>query len=179
MTQGVVVWITGLPSAGKSRFARGLSAGLKASETPVCLLDSDEVRAALPTPLGYSPAERASFYESLAQLAALFAGQGLIVLVAATAHRRAFRERARELSPAYLEVWVDTPVEECARRDSKGLYKAQGDGRASDVPGRDTEYEQPRNPDVIAHGGMDAEAVATVLRDVARLRSGTGGAASP
>jgi len=179
MTQGVVVWITGLPSAGKSKLARALLSSLKTSETPACLLDGDAVRAALPVPLGYSPAERALFYESLARLAALLARQDLVVLVAATAHRRAFRERARELAPAYLEVWVDTPVEECARRDSKGLYEAQGDGRVGDVPGRDTEYEPPRHPNVIAHGGMDADAMTAVLREVARLRAGTAGAASP
>jgi adenylylsulfate kinase len=171
MKQGVVVWFTGLPSAGKSLLARAVFATLKAREAPVCLLDGDEVRKALDPGLGYSAAERASFYETLARLAALLAAQGLLVLVPATAHRRAFRERARELAPAYLEVWVDTPLEECVRRDTKGLYQAQASGHASEVPGGDTEYEPPLAANLVAHGGMDAEAVTALLERVAELRS--------
>lgn len=173
MNPGVVVWFTGLPSAGKSLLAKALFATLHALETPACLLDGDEVRAALATALGHSPDERASFYETLARLAALLAAQGLVVLVPATAHRRVFRERARELAPTYLEVWVDTPLEECVRRDTKGLYQAQASGHASEVPGGDTEYEAPLAANVVAHGGTDAEAVTTVLNHIERLRSGT------
>jgi adenylylsulfate kinase len=169
MSTGVVVWFTGLPSAGKSTFAKAVLAELKVSGTPACLLDGDEVRKVLATPLGYSMAERAAFYETLARLAALLAAQGLVVLVPATAHRRAFRERARELAPAYLEVWIDTSLEECARRDTKGLYEAQASGRANEVPGRDTVFEPPVEPAVVARGGMDAEALGRVLERIEKL----------
>jgi adenylylsulfate kinase len=172
MSSGVVVWFTGLPSAGKSTLANALWAVLKASGTPTCVLDGDDVRKTLETALGYSSAERAAFYETLARLAALLAAQGLVVLVPATAHRRAFRERARELAPAYLDVWVDTPLEECVERDTKGLYEARASGRANEVPGGDTEYELPVEPAVVARGGMDAEALTTILKHVTRLRSG-------
>jgi adenylylsulfate kinase len=172
MSTGVVIWLTGLPSAGKSTLAKALLAVLRASGTPACVLDGDDVRNALATTLGYSSAERAAFYETLARLAALLAAQGLVVLVPATAHRRAFRERARELAPAYLEVWVDTPLEECVKRDTKGLYNSRASGHASNVPGSDTPFEPPLEPAVVARGGMDAEAVTTVLEHVAELRSG-------
>ena len=172
MSQGVVVWLTGLPSAGKSTFASALLAVLKASGTPACVLDGDDVRKALATMLGYSSTERAAFYETLARLAALLAAQGLVVLVPATAHRRAFRERARELAPAYVEVWVDTPLGDCIERDTKGLYEARASGRASHVPGSDTTYEPPLEPAVVARGGMDAQAVTAVLKRVGQLRSG-------
>ena len=172
MTPGVVVWITGLPSAGKSTFARALSKEMTRRGGSVCILDGDDVRTALSSSLGYTTDERAAFYETLARLAALLAAQGLVVLVAATAHRRVFSERARELVRAFVEVFIDTPVEECVRRDTKGLYRAQANGRARDVPGADVPYEPPLEADVHAHGGDDPESVVATAVRIERLREG-------
>jgi adenylylsulfate kinase len=172
MTSGVVVWTTGLPSAGKSTFSRALSKELGRRGVSACVLDGDDVREALAGSLGYTSEERSAFYEVLARLAALLAAQGLVVLVAATAHRRAFRERARELWRPFVEVWVVTPVEECVRRDTKGLYRAQASGRATDVPGADTAYEAPVEADVHAHGGEDTSAVLETADRIERLRRG-------
>lgn len=163
MKAGVVVWVTGLPSAGKSTLAEGLLQKLCARGAAACLLDGDRVRASLVPPPGYSPEERANFYETLARLAALLASQGLFVIVAATAHRRVFRERARELAPEFVEVWVDTPLSECQGRDAKGLYAASERGEARDLPGPVTEYEVPSQPDVVAHGGTDAAAIEALI----------------
>lgn len=171
---GAVVWITGLPSSGKSTLAGAAVEELSRRGVTVCTLDGDEVREALGGSFAYTPEERSAFYETLARLAALLARQGLVVLVPATAHRLAFRERAKALSPAFVEVWVDTPLEECARRDSKGLYRAQQAGSASDVPGAGAPYETPLTPDIIAHGGRDARAIAALLVRVGRLRAGSG-----
>src|SRR5689334_9261303 len=99
MSAGVVVFITGLPSAGKSTFAERAFAALRERGIPTCLLDGDAVRASLVPQPGYSAHERAEFYETLANLAALVAEQGLVALVAATAQRREFRDRARALAP--------------------------------------------------------------------------------
>ena len=163
MKPATVVWVSGLPSAGKSTFAEHALASLKAQDIGVCLLDGDAVRACLVPKLGFSREERAQFYETLANLAALLARQGLVVLVAATAHERTFRERARSVAPAFVEVWVDTPLEECARRDTKGLYEAARSGAAHDVPGANEPYEPPLEPEVVAHGGFDADARARLL----------------
>lgn len=171
MTSGVVVWVTGLPSAGKSTFARRLSRELERCGVPACILDGDDVREALAGALAYSSEERAAFYESLARLAALLAAQGLVVLVAATAHRRTFRARARELWPAFVEVWMDTPPEECLLRDTKGLYRAQASGRARDVPGADVPYEPPLEADVRVPGADDSGAVLSVVERVIALRT--------
>lgn len=165
---GVVVWITGLPSAGKSTFARRLSREMTRRNASVCVLDGDDVREALRAH-SHTAEDRAAFYEILARLAALLAAQGLVVLVPATAHRRAFRERARELAPAFVEAWIDTPVEESMRRDTKGLYRAQASGRASDVPGADALYEPPLAADVRALGGDDTVAVSAAADLVERL----------
>lgn len=159
-SDGIVVWMTGLPSSGKSTLARTTARALAPQACVV--LDGDEVRDCLvPTP-GYDDASRESFYDTLARLAATLARQGHVVVVAATAHRRAFRERARTLSPRFLEVFVDTPLAECARRDAKGLY-ASG---TSHLPGLQEAFEAPLAPDVTVRPG-DAEperAVAELIR---------------
>lgn len=168
MKPGTVVWVSGLPSAGKSTFAEHALASFKAQAVGACLLDGDAVRACLVPKLGFLPEDRAHFYETLANLSALLARQGLVVLVAATAHARAFRERARAVAPAFVEVWVDTPLEECARRDTKGLYAAARSGAAHDVPGANETYEPPLAPDVVAHGGFDGAAIARLVTLLAR-----------
>jgi adenylylsulfate kinase len=163
MTGGKVVWLTGLPSAGKSRLAQGALAALQQRGVAACVLDGDAVRASLVPAHGYSERERADFYETLARLAALLAAQGLIVLVPATAHRRAFRERARQLAPAFLEVWLDTPAAECAARDDKGLYAASGSEHVQTLPGANLGYEPPEHPDIVAHGGADGVALEELI----------------
>lgn len=163
---GVVAWFTGLPSSGKSTLAQAVAALLRPA-VPVAVLDGDEVRAALrPTP-GYDDASRDAFYETLARLAALLARQGLAVLVPATANRRRFRERARHLAPAFLEVFVDTPLEECRRRDPKGLY-ASG---LPLVPGSGAAYEAPEAPEVTVRPA-DAEGARRAAEAIRRAGAG-------
>jgi adenylylsulfate kinase len=127
------------------------------------ILDGDRVRQALvPTP-GYGDLERDHFYETLARLAALIAEQRLVVIVPATANRRAFRDRARALTPRFIEVWLDVSVAECRQRDAKGLYALGELGAISHMPGGDTQYEPPIAPDVIAGGGADPDAIARTI----------------
>ncbi len=160
---GWVVWITGRPSAGKSTLSSLLAAVLRGRGRACAVLDGDAVRAAVVPAHDYTAAGRADFYETLARLAAELARQGLVVLVPATAHRRAFRARAKELAARYVEVFVDVPVEEARRRDAKGLYAALEERRVSDLPGADTPYEAPSHADVVARDGRDDAAVAAVV----------------
>ncbi len=160
---GVVVWITGLPSSGKSTLAARLRERLAAAGRPCVLLDGDAVREALVPRPGYAAAERDAFYATMARLAAMLSAQGLVVMVAATAPRRAHREEARRMAPRFLEVFVEVPAEECARRDAKGLWAKARAGAAPDLPGAGASYEPPRAPDVTARGGDDAEAVERIL----------------
>ncbi len=168
MSEGTVVWITGLPGAGKSSLAGRIAERARAAAMPCAVLDGDDVRAALGRPAGRGAAERDEFYASLARMAALLAGQGLVVIVAATANRAAHRDQARALAPRFVEVHVATPASECERRDPKGLYAAARAGVATGVPGVDAAYEAPRSPDVTASGGDD---VGAVDRVVAMLRA--------
>jgi adenylylsulfate kinase len=175
VSAGALVWLTGLPGAGKSSLGARLAERLRGAGIACALLDGDDVRSALGRPAGRGPGERDEFYASLARLAALLSRQGLVVVVAATAHRRVHRDRARELAPRFLEVHVATPAAECERRDPRGLYAAARAGTASGVPGVDVAYEAPETPDVVAWGGADVPA----LERIVSLLEPSGGGGSP
>jgi adenylylsulfate kinase len=160
---GTVVWLTGLPSSGKSTLAAKIADALRARGESVLLLDGDEVRAALSPRPGYDDDARDAFYATLAQLAALSARQGLTVLVPATANRRRYRERARALAPGrFVEVFVDTDLATCRARDAKGLYAAARAGGT--LPGAGAGYEPPERAEVVVRPGEDGvPAVLTAL----------------
>ena len=162
MSTGVVAWFTGLPSSGKSTLAQKVSGELRLRGIDAIMLDSDDVRAAIVPPHGYDDASRTNLYTTLANLAALLARQGHVVLVPATAHRRAYRDAARNLAPTFLEVFVDTPLDECARRDTKGLYAAHN----AQAPGIGVEYEPPLAPDIHAIAGGNPAAIAQRIDDL-------------
>ncbi len=164
---GAVVWVTGLPSSGKSTFARRLRDRLRARGVAAALLDGDAVRAALVPPPGYDPEARAAFYETLGNLALALASDGLAVVVAATAHRRAFRDRVRARAPRFVEVLVDVPPDVCAARDPKGLWARARAGEAPELPGAALGYERPLAPEVVARGGEDDAAVEAAAAAVA------------
>jgi adenylylsulfate kinase len=156
---GVVAWFTGLPSSGKSTLAREVAGELRLRDIHAVVLDSDDLRASLVPPLGYDDASRQHLYGTLARLAALIARQGHVVLVPATAHRRIYRDAARALAPAYLEIHVDTPLDECRRRDTKGLYAAH----AAQAPGASLPYEPPVAADFTVHPS-DRDAAAAIAQ---------------
>jgi adenylylsulfate kinase len=161
MSAGAVVWITGLPASGKSTLARHVASRLRDAGREPLVLDGDEVRAALVPAHGYDDAGRADFYLSLGRLSCLAAGQGLLVIVAATAHRRIWRDEARARAPVFVEVYVATVIDECRRRDTKGLY-ARPDSPEG-LPGVGTAYEVPLEPEVVAPHGDDAGAVDAIF----------------
>jgi len=166
---GAVVWVTGLPAAGKSTLARRLRDRLAAEGHRAVLLDGDAVRAALVPPPGYEPAARAAFYETLGNLALTIAEQGLVVVVAATAHRRAFRDAVRARADRFVEVFVDAPAADCAARDTKGLWARARAGEAPALPGAGLPYEAPLAPEVVAAGGEDAAAVEAAIAALGRV----------
>ncbi len=172
MAGGIVVWITGPPQSGKSTFAAALSKELRARGRQACVLDGDEIRNALVPEPGYDPESRDAFYATLANLAALIARQGLVVVVAATAHLRKFRARARDVaSGRFLEIQIAATAEECRARDRKGLYAAAETGSMPDLPGRfgPLAYEPSEAPDIFTSGGFDEAAVYTAAGRVLRF----------
>lgn len=165
MADGVVVWLTGLPSSGKSTLAARVAAELRAGGVATAELDGDAVRACIVPPHGYGDRGRGDFYATLARLAALLAAQGTVVLVPATATRAAFRDLARSLSPRFVEVFLDVPLDECRRRDAKGLYSAA----APDLPGLTVHYEAPLHPEVTVRDAAASD-VARVIRAIDLVR---------
>ncbi|AKF04789.1 adenylyl-sulfate kinase [Sandaracinus amylolyticus] len=165
-SSGVVVWLTGLPSSGKSTLARRAAERLRSTNVATLVLDGDDVREALRPRPGYDDDARDAFYETLARLAALAASQGLVVLVPATAHRRAFRDRARALAPRFVEVHVDVPLATAEARDDKGFYARAHAAQSSTMPGVGVAYEAPSAPELVVHASDD---VGALLAAITRL----------
>jgi adenylylsulfate kinase len=164
---GAVAWFTGLPASGKSTLAGRVRDRLSRAGVRAVLLDGDEVRRSLVPAPGYGPNDRDAFYATLARLASLLAHQGHVVLVAATAPRRAYRAQGRSLAPRFLEVYLATPAADCQARDPKGLWAAAEAGDLRDLPGAGAPYEAPASPDVVAQGGEDESAAREVATRLA------------
>ncbi len=144
------MWITGLPASGKSTVAVALAAQLRARGVEVEVLESDALRRIFTPHPRYDEEERDAFYGQIAYVGGLLARHGAAVIFDATANRRAYRERARQQIPRFLEVYVDTPLEICMSRDPKGIYRD-----ATAVPGLQVPYESPLDPDLVIHGDQE------------------------
>ena len=145
-----VLWFTGLSGAGKSTIANLVERRLHALGRHTYVLDGDNLRHGLNRDLGFSEADRAENVRRASEVAALFADAGLIVIASLISPYRAERERARARVPdgEFIEVFVDACVDECRRRDPKGLYKKADAGLLRGFTGVDAPYEAPDAPDL-------------------------------
>jgi adenylylsulfate kinase len=144
-----VLWITGRPAAGKSALASALAHELASRGCRVSVVDSDDVRAALTPEPRYTPEERSLFYRALAYLAARLAREGIVAVVAATAHDAAYRRWARDLCPGLFLVYARCPLAVCEARDPKGLYcRARADETMA-LPGVGVPFEEPTDADYV------------------------------
>ena len=147
---GATVWMTGLPSAGKTTLATALAGRLSGVER-VELLDGDEVREFLSQGLGFSREDRDTNVLRIGWVAATLAKHGVLVLASVISPYAATREAVRDLhgerGSTFLEVHVATPVEVCSERDVKGLYAKQRAGELQGLTGVDAPYEAPSAPD--------------------------------
>lgn len=153
--RGAVVWLTGLPAAGKTTIAEALAAKL-AGRVPVEVLDGDAVRAHLSKGLGFSREDRDTNVARIAFVAHLLARNGVLVIVAAISPYRAARDDARRQIGDFVEVHVVTPLAECIARDPKGLYRRALAGELTGVTGIDDPYEPPLCPELTVGSAVEA-----------------------
>jgi adenylylsulfate kinase len=163
--QGFAIWITGVPSSGKSSITRELVNKLMTQGIRVVVLESDEMRRILTPELTYGPEERDWFYHTLVLLGDLLTRSGINVVFDATANKRAYRDHARALMQRFIEVYVDCPVEICRKRDPKGIYAKAASGTATEVPGIQASYEPPLRPELTMDGQAPPAAGAEAIVD--------------
>lgn len=169
--QGATVWFTGLSGSGKSTVAASVERRLLENGTPAYLLDGDNLRHGLNGDLGFSADDRSENVRRVAEVARLFADAGLVSLVPLISPYRADRDRARAAHTAadlrFVEVFVNTPIEECEARDPKGLYVRARAGEITGFTGIDDPYEAPVSPDLELTPALgDAEALAAAVLDL-------------
>jgi bifunctional enzyme CysN/CysC len=147
----LVLWLTGLPGAGKSTIADLIERKLVEHGRQTMLLDGDNLRQGINSDLGFDSASRAENVRRVGEIARLMADAGLIVIVALVSPFRADRLRAASLLPAgtFVEIFVDTPAEVCRQRDTKGLHALADKGRLANLTGRDQPYEPPEQPTLV------------------------------
>jgi bifunctional enzyme CysN/CysC len=145
-----VLWFTGLPGSGKSTIANMVEAGLTARGAHTVLLDGDNVRHGLNKDLGFTEPDRVENIRRIGEVAKLMTEAGLIVLCSFISPFHAERDMVRELldDGEFIEIFVDTPLEECIARDPKGLYRRALAGEIKNFTGVDSPYEAPENPDL-------------------------------
>jgi adenylyl-sulfate kinase len=172
---GFVVWFTGLSGAGKTTIADGLSVALQERGLVVDQLDGDVVRTHLSRGLGFSKEERDTNIARIAWVASRLARAGAAVLVSAISPyeeaRRSARVLVEEHAP-FVEVHVATPVEECIRRDPKGLYARAFAGEIDELTGVSAPYELPRHPELRLDttGVSPTESIAAALACLEQLK---------
>jgi bifunctional enzyme CysN/CysC len=172
--RGATVLLTGLPASGKSTIAVALERRLVDEGRAAYLLDGDNIRHGLSGDLGFSPADRSEHTRRVGHVARLFADSGTIAVLSLISpcadDRRHMRTAHDEAGLTFLEVFVDTPVEECERRDPKGLYARARAGEIRQFTGIDAPYDCPQSPDV--HVRTCEHTIAQAVEEIlAKLRA--------
>lgn len=146
----VVIWLTGLSAAGKSTIANALEHALVTRGKHTYLLDGDNVRLGLCKDLGFGDADRVENIRRISEVANLFVDAGLVVITAFISPFTKDRALAKTLIGAhrFIEVFINASLEECERRDPKGLYSKARSGLIQNFTGIDSSYEPPRNPEI-------------------------------
>jgi bifunctional enzyme CysN/CysC len=178
------LWLTGLSGAGKSTIASLLEKQLFVSGRHTYVLDGDNVRRGLNRDLGFSEADRVENIRRAMEVARLFVDAGLVVIVAFISPYRAERDRARSrFEPdEFVEIYIDASLEECERRDPKGLYAKARSGELINFTGIDSAYEPPEAPeirlDTVAKSPDECVDVILLYLDSKALHNAAGGESS-
>lgn len=151
MHQGVTIWLTGLPCSGKSTIANHLQWRLHNEGRSVEVLDGDVVRTNLSRGLTYSREDRETNLRRIGFVCHLLSRNGVVAIAAAISPFKNVRDELRGQIPDFVEVWISASLEECIRRDVKGMYKKAMAGDLKHFTGVDDPYEEPENPDLVCN----------------------------
>lgn len=173
--RGCTIWFTGLPSSGKSTIAFSLEHVLVQQGRLSYVLDGDNIRHGLNKNLGFSAEDREENIRRIGEVAKLFADAGLVTLTSFVSPYRADRDKVRTLHEAaklpFIEVFIDTPVDECEKRDPKGLYKKARAGQIPNFTGVNDPYEPPLKPEIVLKAAeLQPDACVLKLLDYLRER---------
>lgn len=158
MTRGCVIWLTGLPGAGKTTIARIVENELRSKGVNVEVLDGDEVRKNLSPELGFTKQDRETHAKRVVYISKLLSRNNIVTLVALISPYREFRQYAREtIGKDFVEVWVKASAETCRKRDPKGLYKKAQEGKITNLTGPQDPYEPPLNPEMVIDTESEAQ----------------------
>ena len=148
--RGLMVWFTGLSGSGKSTIAIALERELHKRGLLCRILDGDNIRSGISNNLGFSPEDRVENIRRIAEVGKLFVETGVITLAAFISPNNDLRKMAADIigKDSFMEVYVSTPIEECERRDVKGLYARARKGEIKDFTGVSAPFEAPENPDL-------------------------------
>ncbi len=161
---GIVIWFTGLSGSGKSTIANKLDVELNKKGLRTYILDGDNVRMGLNKDLGFSAESRKENIRRISEVAKLFADSGTIVMTAFISPYREDRDSARDvIGKDYVEVFVNTPIEECIKRDPKGLYKKAIAGEIKGFTGIDAPYEEPLSSEISLDNLSIEDSVAVLI----------------
>ena len=171
--KGAAIWFTGLSASGKSTIAHHLEKMLHQAGCSTYVFDGDNVRHGLCGDLGFSLEDRSENVRRIGEMVKLFVEAGIIAITAFISPYQKDRHRIRSFfsSGQFLEIFVDCPIEECERRDQKGIYARAKAGEIKDFTGISAPYEPPHNPDlVIASANEDAISAAKRVKDLMSQR---------
>lgn len=169
--RGFTIWFTGLPCSGKSTLAELLKPELERRGRTVDILDGDVVRTHLTKGLGFSKEDRDENIRRIGFACKLISRHGGVAIAAAISPYRALRDEVRATIEKFVEVYVDTPLEECMRRDVKGMYKKALAGEMQDFTGVSAPYEPPLKPEVTIHADRESaqDSAARILGKLEQL----------
>ena len=165
------IWFTGLPSSGKSTLAEMLESEFKRLGYPVEILDGDVVRTNLSKGLGFSKEHRNINIRRIGFVCHLLSRNGTFAISAAISPYRNVRDENRSMIGDFVEVFVNCPLEECVKRDVKGLYKKAVAGEIHEFTGISDPYEEPLNPEVMVETAMEEpdESLEKILNKLAEI----------
>ena len=164
-----VIWITGLPAAGKTTIGEALAKALKEKGLRVEHLDGDRIRKLFPG-TGYGKDDRNNHIQRVGYLAGTLERNGVCVVASFISPYREAREFVRSQCSQFIEVYLSTPIEECEKRDPKGLYKKARRGEIKGFTGIDDPYEVPENPEIeIDTSELSVEETIRILSELIKL----------